>query len=128
MSNKDVGSVLRNRQGVTRVGKMGLYVGGTLLVLAIYLFVPPYFNNWKLGNMLCSVATNSTASTPEQIKLYAVEELSKQGYHLKIEELNVTKEGKIVTISAQYETIVSIPLTGVDLVMSFSRECSNKRM
>ncbi|RJO63196.1 MAG: DUF4845 domain-containing protein [Myxococcales bacterium] len=120
--------VRSSRRGASSLTNLFLIILVGAIVLAAYLFVPPYFNNWKLGNMLRSIATKAAGKeSAEQIKLFALAELSKRDYSFKPEEITVVKDGRAVRISADYQTTVTVPLTDIEFQLRFQREITNER-
>jgi hypothetical protein len=104
-----------------------MLIGVVLVVAVIYMFVPPIFENWKLGNMFRSIAAQSSAlENAEAVKLYALEELQKQNYHFKPENLQVVKEGRFVQLSIEYPVAIGLPIVGPFFQLRFSQQNDNR--
>ncbi len=122
-----LGRMLRQRRGASSLGNLGISIGIVVVITALYVFVPPYFNNWKLGTMLRSVAEKSAGlESAEAVTLYAIEELKQQNYYFRPENMKVKKEGRFVDIAVHYKVDAFIPFTDFGLTIAFEREGSNR--
>ena len=122
-------SWISSRKGSGSLTNLLILIGVALVVLAIYLFVPPYFQNWKLGGMLRSIAAKTAGmESVEDIKLFALEELQHQDYHFDPEEIVVTKEKRFVYLKADYMVRRNIPLTDIGFDIHFNQAGTNHTM
>ena len=123
MKQKSLMAVLRGRWG----GSSLMNFLSTLLVcaalLAVYIFFPPYFDNWKLKNTFKSLATKASAmENLAEIKLYALRELAGQQYYFEPEQLEVSKEGRQVHFRVSYNVERTVPLTNYGVNIHFDQE------
>lgn len=96
------------------------------VIMGLNLFVPPYYDAWKLSGLLRSICQKAeNLETPEQVKDYAIAELGKQDYHFKPEQMKVTHVDRITTISLSYVETVRVPLTDVEFQLSFEKYATN---
>lgn len=114
-----------NNKGASSIGNLLITIVVLLVCLAAYLFVSPYFENWKLGTMMTSIAAKaSLKESPEAAKLYALEELKNQDYHFTPQQLTVIKDGKTLTMSVAYDVDVVVPLTDIAFTIAFSQNAT----
>jgi len=126
MRGKPFSGGFKSRYGGSTIGSIVMYLVIASIILAIYLFVPPYYHNWKLGSMFKSIATKSSAMVEvSEVAQYAIDELSKQGYTFAAEDLHITKNDKKTRISVDYDVPVMLPGTEIGLVLSFHKEGGN---
>ncbi len=122
-------SWISSRKGASSLSNLMITIGVILLILAIYLFVPPFFQNWKLGGMFRSIAAKTAGmQSVEEIKLFALEELRHQDYHFDPEEIVVTKEKRFVYLKADYTVRRNIPLTDIGFDIRFNQSGTNNTM
>lgn len=113
------------RHGGAIVSLLVLIVIGAGL-LSIYLFVPPYWNAWKLNGVLRAIAMKADNLTDEDaVRQYAVKELEKQDYLVKPNDLHITRGDHRVTIEMTYVEWVLVPFTDVTFEITFQRHGSN---
>lgn len=116
---------ISNNKGASSIGNLLITIVVLLVCLAAYLFVSPYFENWKLGSMMTAIAAKaSLKESPEEAKLYALEELKKQDYHFTPEQLTVVKKGSALTLSVAYDVDVVVPLTDFAFNIAFSQKAT----
>lgn len=115
------------RRGGTSLNKLLFTLVILAVAAALYMFVPPFYENWKLGNMFRSIAIKSSAmENVEQVKLYALEELRKQNFHFKPDQLTATKEGRHVRFQVSYPVAIELPLAGPLFVLRFTQDGGNE--
>lgn len=118
---------LASRRGASSLTNLFITLAVLIAIVLIYMFVPPYWNAWKLGNMLKSIATKSEKyGSEEAIKLQAIKELAEYDYQFTPEEISVRRDGRNITITADYNVPIYIPLTNVGLNVHFKKTGSTK--
>ena len=115
----------RRNGSISLGGLLALLVIGAV-VMALYLFVPPYFGAWKLSSLLRGVCVKAeNLETAEQVKDYAIAELGKQDFHFKPEQIKVTHVDRVTTLDLNYVETVRIPFTDVEFQISFEKHATN---
>ncbi len=118
---------MRSRKGASSLQNLLITAIVLAVIVGLYVFVPPYFNNWKLGNMLRGIANSVQAvEDTERIRLMALEELQSQGYHFEPEQMQVAKSGRIISLRVEYDVQSVVPFTGVVFDFHFTQSGSNR--
>jgi hypothetical protein len=88
----------------------GLIVVGAV-VYAVYLFIPPYFNNYQLQDDVRQVA-KFDAATPkneDDIRKEVQKAATGHGITLSDDQVQVARDGQAVTIVVDYQETVEVP-------------------
>jgi len=119
---------MQSRKGMSQIQTFLVVIIIMLFVLASYLFFPPTYANWKLGNMLRGIAQQSTnMDNTDQILVLTLETLQKQDYYFTPDQFRISKEGRITHIDVNYEVPIKIPLTEFGFVVTFNQHGTNDK-
>ena len=104
-------------------------LGLAMLVLAVYVgwtMIPPYFNNYKLEDIIADEARINTYSNKSEDAMRETVFQKAKDLDIPItrENINVTRQGQSVTIDVNYFVHLDYPIHPVDL--HFQSSSKNK--
>jgi hypothetical protein len=95
-------------------------IGLVIVVVAVYVawnMLPPYFNNYKLQDVIATEARANSYSTrtEDQIREIVVQKAKNIDVTLTPEQIAVTRSGQAVSIEVNYTVHLDFPIHPVDL-------------
>lgn len=117
---------LSSRLGAIVFKNLFTLIFSALAALSLYLFAPPYFDNWRLGSMLKSIAASADPTdSDELIKTKTIQELTKHNIIVEPKHVRITRRGNSFHFALDYVVLVSIPFTEHGVKIQFHREGGN---
>ncbi len=95
-------------------------IGLVVVVVAVYVawnMLPPYFNNYKLQDVIATQARTDTYSnrSEDQIREIVVQKAKNIDVALTPDQITVTRTGQAVSIEVNYFVHLDFPIHPVDL-------------
>jgi hypothetical protein len=95
-------------------------IGLAVVVMAVYVgwnMITPYFNNYKLQDVIAAEARTDTYSSrsEDQIREIVVQKAKDLDIALTPEQITVTRNGQTVSIEVNYTVHIDFPIHPVDM-------------